>query len=140
MKYVLMVLCLTLAGVANAAKEQPKDANCHKVAEFANGIAKIKLAGYDIDALKSFVSEPKTATFPLQIVKQQIYNSDITPEAAYTKYYSQCVAVGYDALYEYYTHEHQRQQLEVDVAGLRAENVQLRNHDDNHYSFSSIDG
>lgn len=124
---IIGIVCFMIGSVVQA-KDIPKDSKCDNIAKFAQGIATIKLAGYDLNALSSFVSEPKVATFPLQIVKQQIFGQDLAPDVAYTKYYGQCVAVGYDALYEYYTHEQERQQLQLDNASLKSENIALQAH------------
>lgn len=126
MKRLLIGVVLSVLAVSAFAKDAPKDPKCEQVGQFAKGIATIKLAGYDMNALQNFVSEPKAQTFPLQIVKQQIYDQNIAPDPAYVKFYGQCVAVGYDVLFEYFVHEQERQQLVVDNASLKSELATLQ--------------
>lgn len=118
MKKIVVGIALSLMAVAVMAKDIQKDPKCDNIGQFAHGIAQIKAAGYDMNALQSFVSEPKAATFPLQLVKQQIYDQNLEPGDAYNKFYGQCMAVGYEALFQYYTHEQQREQLLIDNTAL----------------------
>lgn len=126
MKRMIIGVVCSLLAITAFAKDPVKDPKCEQVGQFAKGIATIKLAGYDMNALSAFVSEPKAQTFPLQIVKQQIYDQNIAPDPAYAKFYGQCVAVGYDVLFEYFAHEQERQQLAIDNTSLKAENAALR--------------
>lgn len=120
-RFLQAIFCLMISTSAFAWNDKPKDPQCDNVAKFAQGIASIKLAGYTVDNINAFVSVPTAQTFPLEIVKEKVFKENLGPEVAYNKFYTECMAVGYQTLYQYYSHEEERLTLQKENGELKNE-------------------
>lgn len=59
----------------------------------------MKDAGVTLMDINSFTAQPVALTFPLQLLKLEVYNSDLkTPADTYAHFYGMCVTNGYDAM------------------------------------------
>lgn len=90
---ILLTLCLTGCATVFAP---PVDKQCATVAAYARSVATMKGAGLSITDVNSFTSQPVALTFPLQLLKSEVYNSEFSnPAEAYSYYYEACTTVGY---------------------------------------------
>lgn len=74
------------------------DAQCSKVASFARSIATLKESGITETDLVQYISQPTVQTFPITLIRHQVYAENMRPSVAYQAYYSRCLVVGYSQL------------------------------------------
>jgi hypothetical protein len=104
MKALLILAALLVGGVAVATPPIHDDTNeviyqqCNQVASFARSIATLKVSGITETDLVQYISQPTVQTFPVTLIRRQIYAENISPVAAYQAYYTRCLVVGYNDL------------------------------------------
>lgn len=71
---------------------------CNKVASFARSIATLKESGITEQDLVQYISQPTVQTYPITLIRRQVYQNNLRPSVAYQAYYSRCLVVGYGDL------------------------------------------
>lgn len=71
---------------------------CSKVASFARSIATLKESGITEQDLVHYISQPVAQTFPITLIRRQVYQYNLKPSVAFQAYYSRCLVVGYEGL------------------------------------------
>ena len=127
MNRILCLLSLLFTFNVYAASTPKEDPNCAKIGEFAKGVALIRETGFGIQDMQNFVSEPTVQRFPLQVLKTQIYDQNLSAQVARDTFYNKCVMVGYDKLFEYLTHEQERVDLLIKNSLLEEKVKRLEN-------------
>jgi hypothetical protein len=122
----LFLIAVLMGGVANAAP--PLNTDCDNVASFAKAIAKVKSAGISQDQVESYISKPTAQTFPITLIRRQVYASSWSPSEAYASYYSQCLVVGYNYLLQSMSDADELLQLRDENRKLKSENALI--HDE----------
>lgn len=104
MKAFLLIAAMLVGGVAQATPPIHDDTNkilddqCNRVASFARSIATLKESGITETDLVQYISQPTVQTFPITLIRHQVYAENMRPTVAYQAYYTRCLVVGYSNL------------------------------------------
>jgi hypothetical protein len=119
----LFLIAMFVAGAVSAAPAI--DVNCDKVGIFAKGIATVKETGiteFDID---SYISVPKIQPYPITWIRHRIYADNLSGDAAYSRFYTACVLVGFTHLMNYAQEQDHLANLIEENETLKKENTHL---------------
>jgi hypothetical protein len=96
----VMVAGLALAGPAihddSTEASRQLSEQCTKVGKFAQAIATIKATGVAESDFEHYISQPIIQSFPITLIRHQVYASNMRPTDAFQIYYERCLVVGYD--------------------------------------------
>lgn len=127
MRKFIIASFLTLLSAAAVAAPSDRE-NCKKMAEFAKGIATLKLTGVTLENFHAYITRPRVQTYPIQSVSKFVYSlENADPEKVYRELNSRCVAAGYQTMYSYFEFQEKYAELELNVASLTEQNSMLMN-------------
>lgn len=102
MNKIILIALFGLTGCVSTPPPKPIDPECNQLANYARGIAVLKQAGIPLKDVNNFTSTPVVATFPIQLVKEEVYARNFAnPAEAYVTYYELCTTAGYQNMFKF---------------------------------------
>lgn len=118
MKVLTLFAVLLVTGCATVQTAHNANPQCDTVGVFASGIANLRETGITQEQVANYISQPKVQTFPITLIRKQVYAEKWTQKEAYTQYYGKCVAVGYKQLLTFMEDEDELVRLQNENATL----------------------
>lgn len=134
-RMLLSLVMVVLAMPAFAARKEPLDPDCHKMASNAKGFAELRATGLATtpEQLAAFIVQPTVQSYPIKSIVDYVFSSEgKSPDEIYQSLYGRCKLMGYTNLYTYFQDREAAEILKAQlihiterVSALEADNAKL---------------